>query len=109
MGISASAKGIIIKLQFDDDLNCKEDIIATRGFNEHLFRCHTLPDGHILAFHFEQHHTVHYNENLECLNKFCWTEVLGIPFGNISLTCINASFRGSDETTIICGFSINPR
>ena len=96
-----------MKLQFEDDLTCKEEVIETPEFEEHLLRCHTLPNGHFLAFHYEEHNTILYDENLERLNKFCWTELLGIPFYNISLTCIASNFWGSSEAGLICGFDIH--
>ena len=57
---------ILIKLQFDDANTCKEEVMKTAEIKEELFRCHTIPDGLVLAF--RRHHLFVYDADLKCVN-----------------------------------------
>ena len=73
---------ILMKLCFNDDLSCKDQVILSKHDQDDLYRCHTVQSDLILAFH--KHYLAFYNENLECRSQMKWSEQLSIEVQRLS-------------------------
>ena len=73
---------------------------------EDLYRCQTINNNLVLAFH--RHHLVFYDAGFKLLNKVQWSEQLGITVKRLLGPCIAQNFSKSDSAGFICGFEIDP-
>ena len=102
IGIINPQDNVLIKLYFEDDNSCKEKVVFSKVSNEQLYRCHTISNGHALAFY--EHHLIYYGADLECLNKISWSENLHRSIIELISYCIAPDFCSSGQKGFICGF-----
>ena len=74
IGLNHPQGHIITKLQFEDDNSCKEEVIESEVNEERLFRCHTIENNRVLAFH--NQHLIFYDADLKSLGKANWSREL---------------------------------
>ena len=89
---------MIVKVELDDQLKCKGQVIESEELAENLWRVHTVSSNLVLAFH--KQCLILRDANLQEINRFGWADQVGFPVSLLSHG-ISLGHSGTEKASTI--------